>query len=125
MTTEGTKLSEGGNLIANADLSAKQFYAVKQTTTGRKVDLASTGGEAITGILQNAPVAGDAVDVCFDGFCKALIGTGGVTAGDALQTEAATGKLITQSSTNAKVAVAHETAAAGVIALVRVVPTAG
>jgi hypothetical protein len=65
MSTFGTGLTEGGNLVANADLSAKQFYAVKQTTTARKVDVASTGGEAITGILQNTPKAGEAVEVCY------------------------------------------------------------
>jgi Uncharacterized conserved protein (DUF2190) len=125
MSTFGTGLVEGGNLVANADLSAKQFYAVKQTTTARKVDLASTGGESITGILQNTPKAGEPVEVCYSGFTKALAGTGGFTAGDALQTETGTGKLITQSSTNAKVAVACETCAAGEIGLVRVVGTPG
>jgi hypothetical protein len=125
MSTYGTGLVEGGNLIANADLSAKQFYAVKQTSTARKVDLASTGGEAITGILLNTPKAGEACEVCHSGFTKALLGTGGATAGQALQTEGSTGKLIAQTSTNAKVAVAIEAGSAGDIILVRVVPTAG
>ena len=125
MSTYGTGLTEGGNLVANADLSAKQFCAVKQTTTARKVDLASTGGEAITGILGNTPKAGEAAEVCYAGFTKALAGTGGFTAGDALQTEAATGKLITKTSTNTIVAVAVETCAAGSIGLVRVLSSAG
>lgn len=125
MSTFGTGLVEGGNLVANADLSAKQFYAVKQTTTARKVDVASTGGEAITGILQNTPKAGEPVEVCYAGFTKALAGTGGFTAGDALQTETGTGKLITKTSTNTIVAVAIETCAAGEIGLVRVVASAG
>ena len=125
MSTFGTALVEGGNLVAAADLSAKQFYAVKQTTTARNVNLASTGGENITGILQNTPKSGEAAEICHSGFTKAIAGTGGFTAGDALQTESGTGKLITQSSTNAKVAVACETCAAGEIGLVRVVPTPG
>jgi cation transporter-like permease len=125
MTTRGNMLSDGGNLVANADLSAKQGYAVKQTTTARNVGLASTGGESITGILLNNPLSGEAADVCFSGLCPAVIGAGGVTSGDALQTEAATGKLITQTSTNAKVAVACETGAAGDTIMVRVVPTPG
>lgn len=125
MSTYGTGLVEGGNLIANADLSAKQFCAVKQTTTPRKVDLASTGGEAITGMLLNTPKAGEACEVCHNGYTKALAGTGGFTAGDALQTEAATGKLITKTSTNTIVAVAVETCAAGSIGLVRVLASAG
>lgn len=125
MSTFGTGLTEGGNLVANSDLSAKQFLAVKQTTTARKVDLASTGGEAITGILQNTPKAGEAVEVTYAGYTKAKAGAAGFTAGDQLMTEAATGKLVTKTSTNAVVAVAHETAAANVIALVRVIPTGG
>lgn len=125
MSTTGTGLTEGGNLTAAADLSAKQFCAVKQTTTSRQVNLASTGGEAITGILQNTPKQNDPADVTYTGFTKAQAGTGGFTAGDALQTEAATGKLITKTSTNTIVAVAIETTAAGAIGLVRVVASAG
>jgi TctA family transporter len=125
MSTYGVGLTEGGNLVTATDLSTKQFCAVKQTAVARTVALASTGGEAITGILCNTPVAGEAVEVRFDGFTKALAGTGGFTAGDSLQTEAATGKLITKTSTNVVVAVAIETCAAGEIGLVRVLPTAG
>jgi hypothetical protein len=125
MSTFGTGLVEGGNLVANSDLSAKQFHAVKQTSTARKVDIASTGGENITGILLNTPKAGEGAEVCYEGFTKAVAGTGGFTAGQALQTEASTGCLITQTSTNAKVAVAIETVAAGETGLVRVVGTPG
>lgn len=124
MSTYGTGLVEGGNLLANADLSAKQFFAVKQTATARKVDLASTGGEAITGILCNTPKAGEAAEVCYEGYTKAKAGTGGWTAGNALMTDTS-GTLIAQTSTNAKVAVAIETVSAGEIGLVRVIPTAG
>lgn len=125
MATSGTGLEEGGNLTANSDLSSSQYLAVKQTSTDRAVDLASTGGEAITGILQNNPKSGEAAIVKYDGFTPAVIGTGGCTAGNALMTEAATGKLVAQTSTNAKVAVAIETANAGETALVRIIPTAG
>lgn len=125
MTTHGTGLSEGGNLTANSDLSASQYLAVKQTATARAVDLASTGGENITGVLQNTPKAGEAADVKYDGFSPAVAGVGGWTAGQALQTEAATGKLIAQTSTNAKVAVAIETVSANEVGLVRIVPTPG
>ena len=40
-------------------------------------------------------------------------------------TEAGTGNLVVKTSTNAVVAVAVEAAAAGSIALVRIIPTAG
>lgn len=124
MTTSGTQLREGGNLVAAADLSAKQFFAVKANTVARQVALANTGGESITGILQNTPIAGEVVDVVFDGFTKAAAGAA-FAAGDNLMTDN-TGRLVTQTSTSAKVAVAHEAAGgAGVLALVRVIPTPG
>lgn len=113
MATSGAQLLDGGNRTANADLSAAQYCAVKQTTTPRAVALASTGGEAIAGILQNSPTSGLVAIICQRGITQAQIGTGGVTAGDQLQTEAATGKLITKTSTNAVVGVAIETVAAG------------
>jgi hypothetical protein len=125
MSTYGTGLTEGGNLVAGADLSALQFTAVKLNGTARQVASANTGGEAITGILQNTPKSGEAVEVTYDGFTKAKAGTGGFAAGNLLQTEAATGKLIVKTSTNTVVAIACETCAAGEIGLVRVVPTAG
>jgi len=126
MTTHGTGLSEGGNLIAGADLSTTgQYLAVKQTSTDRAVNLASTGGEAITGILQNDPKAGEAAIVKYEGFTPAIIGVGGCTAGQQLMTEAATGKLVVKTSTNVVVAVAIETANADEQALVRVIPTGG
>jgi hypothetical protein len=123
MSTSGTGLSEGGNLVANSDLSSSQFLAVKQTATGRAVDLANTGGENITGILQNNPVAAAAAEVCYTGFCKAKLGAT-VAAGAALMTDTS-GRLITQTSTNAKVAVAHEAGVVNQIVLVRVVGTPG
>lgn len=124
MTTSGVNLTEGGNLVAGADFSSKQFYAVKANSTARTLVIASTGGENITGILQNNPASGEACEVVFDGFCKAAAGAS-FTAGQALMTDN-TGRLVTQTSTNAKVAVAHETAGgAGEIVLVRVLPTPG
>lgn len=124
MATSGVNLTDGGNLIAGADLSAKQFYAVKANATARTLVLANTGGESITGILQNAPVSGDPCEVTFDGLCKAAAGAS-FNPGTVLMTDN-TGRLITQTSTNAKVAVAHTGAgAAGDIVLVRVLPTPG
>lgn len=113
MATSGSRLQDGGNRVAGADLSAKQYCAVKQSTTSRQVVLASTGGEAIAGILENSPASGQVVIINQRGITQAQIGTGGVTAGDQLMTEAATGKLVTKTSTNAVVGVAVETVAAG------------
>jgi len=118
MATSGAQLLDGGNRVAAADLSAKQYYAVKQTTTSRQVNLASTGGEAIAGILQNNPISGGAATIVQRGITQAQIGTGGVTAGDQLMTEASTGKLVTKTSTNVVVGVAIETCAAGAVGTV-------
>jgi len=120
MATSGMQLQDGGNRVAAADLSAKQYFAVKQTTTPRQVNLASTGGEAIAGILLNTPTQGQATIICQRGVCQAQIGTNGVTAGDQLMTEAGTAKLVTKTSTNVVVAVAIDTAAAGVVGTVDV-----
>lgn len=123
MATEGPLLHDGGQRVAASDLSAKQFYAVQQTTTSREVDLASAA-TAISGILQNTPLAGQAADIGFVGVSKAQIGTGGVTAGDALEVESSTGKLITKTS-GVQVATAIEDAAAGSIGTVMLTAPAG
>lgn len=76
---------------AAADLSAKQFYAVKQTSTG--INLAGAG-EAIVGILQNKPSAlGQATEVETLGLSKA-VGGAAITQGAAV-TPDGNGKLIT------------------------------
>lgn len=123
MATESPSIHDGSQTTAAADLSAKQFYAVK-LSAARAVNLASTGGENIYGILQNAPVSGAPADVVIFGICKAICGTAGVTAGAAVMTDTA-GKLTDQTSTNVKVGVALETATVGQIFTMKVVPTPG
>jgi hypothetical protein len=126
MATDSPLIHDGSHTTAAADLSAatNQFRAVK-LTAAQAVNLASTGGEAIYGILQNTPASGQPADVGIFGISKALIGVGGVTAGDTLQTETATGKLITKSSTNTVVGIALTTNAAGELCTIKVIPTAG
>jgi len=105
MATEGPLIHDGSQTTAAADLSTKQFYAVK-ITAARAVNVASSGGEAIYGILQNNPTSGLAADVGILGVSKAIIGAA-VSAGDYLMTDTA-GKLITATSTNHRVAQALE-----------------
>lgn len=124
MTTESPLIHDGSQTTAAADLSAKQFYCVK-LTAARAVNLATTGGEAIYGVLQNAPVSGDAADVGIFGISKALVGTGGVTAGDLLMTEASTAKVVTRTSTNTVIGIALATHSAGELAPIKIIPTAG
>lgn len=121
MATEA-ELIHDSSCVANADLSADQFFAVIMTTTPRKVDIAGAAAN-IYGILQNKPTAGQAADVGIFGVSKAIIGAT-VTAGDALETDS-TGRLITQTSTHPKVAVAIESGAVNNIISVRLVPTPG
>lgn len=124
MATEGPMFRDGGQTIAGADLSAKQFYAVKLTTTARQVNLASSGGEEIYGILQNKPTANQAADVCLLGVTKAVAGAA-ITAGDFLMTDTS-GRLITATSTNHRVGQAMEAAtAAGQIITAALFPGLG
>lgn len=105
MATESPLIHDGSQTTAAADLSTKQFYAVK-ITAARAVNLASSGGEGIYGILQNKPASGDAADVGIIGVTKAIAG-GTIAAGDLLMTDTS-GKLITATSTNHAVGQALE-----------------
>jgi hypothetical protein len=105
MATEGPLIHDGGQCVAAADLSTSQFYAVK-VTAARAVNLASTGGELIYGILQNKPASGQAADIGFMGISKAA-GGAAFSAGVQLMTDT-TGRLITATSTNHRVATALE-----------------
>jgi hypothetical protein len=109
MATEGNLHRDGAQTTAAADLSAGQFLAVK-ITAARAVNLASTGGEAIYGILQNKPTAGQAADVGIFGISKARAGAA-ITAGAYLMTDTSA-RLITVVTTSHRVAQALEAATA-------------
>jgi len=103
---------EIGWLVAAADLSAKQYYFVDIDSNG-KIALASAAGQATLGILQNKPKAGEAASVRYLGVSKCIAGTGGLTAGQAVQA-AADGTAIAASTGDYTGWMAVETAAAGV-----------
>lgn len=64
-----------GVLKASADLSAKQYYAVKLTSSsGTKIAVPSASSDDIIGILQNAPASGEAAEVTISGVTKMLLG---------------------------------------------------
>jgi hypothetical protein len=115
MATE-SPLIHDGTQQAGADLSTKQFYAAK-ITGSRTVGLASAGGEAIYGIIQNKPTLGQAADIGILGVSKAAAGNT-FAAGALLMTDG-TGRLITATSTNHVVAQALEasTAAGAVVSV--------
>lgn len=83
MAYEGAQIMIPG-LKASADLSGKQYYAVKLSGAGT-VDVCSAVTDKPIGILQNDPASGDAAAVCGLGVTKinsdaalsagALIGT--------------------------------------------------
>lgn len=104
-----------GVLAAAADLSAKQFYAVKLASTG-KYALCDTAGERVSGILQNKPVADEAATVAVAGVTKALAG-GVIAAGDLVSTDA-NGKVVSasQSLLTATAALNFSSIAAGLSA---------
>lgn len=78
---------------ADADLSAKQFYCVKQSTTDRRVSLCTVEGEPFIGVLQDKPsAAGDPAEVRVAGITKGKAGVA-LTAGDYWGTKA-DGKVI-------------------------------
>ena len=77
--------------VAAADLSAKQFFAVKIDNTGKAA--LSGAGEPAIGILQNNPASGVAAAIAISGTSKAVAG-GSITAGDRLTADA-TGKMVT------------------------------
>jgi len=69
-------------LMANADLSTKQFHCVKMTAVDNKVGLCSADGEVFLGVLQNKPNAdGVAAEVRALGISK-VVADEALTAGD-------------------------------------------
>jgi hypothetical protein len=80
---QGFKL---GILVAGADLTTHQYKLVKVNSSG-KVVLAGLG-EAILGVLQNAPNTDQAAEVQVDGVSKA-VASGVIAAGDLLASDAA------------------------------------
>ena len=91
-----------GTLVAAANLSTKQFYAVKVDSAG-KIAIAGAGENAI-GILQNKPTSGLVASVETLGVSKAKYGDT-VTAGQNLMVKS-DGTLIPHTGTNAVIAVA-------------------
>ena len=106
-TTAATDMSNTGGLAGPS--SSGQFLAVK-ITAARSVNIATSGGEAIYGILQNKPTSGQAADVGILGVSKAVAGAV-CTGGNFLMTDTS-GRLIPVTGTNHRVAVAIEGAAA-------------
>lgn len=97
------------SLVAAADLSAKQFCAVKIDTNGQAA--VAGAGEAGVGVLLNNPVAGQSASIQIGGVAKAKAGAT-IAAGAAVAANAS-GLLITATTGNYIVGFAKEAAASG------------
>lgn len=84
MAIEGA-LSALPGVKASADLSAKQFRAVKMSGN-LTVDVCAAITDKVVGVLQDAPASGASANVAFDGVSKMLLG-GTVAAGDVVGTD--------------------------------------
>lgn len=103
------------SFVAGADLSAKQFHAVKgDGTTEDSVVAASSQGEDFIGILQNNPASGKDATVRLAGWSKAIAGSAnsGVIAAWSQVTVAADGRFEVAASGDKVIGVAVSASAA-------------
>lgn len=75
-----------GTVTASADLDEKQFHFV-YVSGDNTVTFVATAGAAYLGILQNAPLTGEAAIVRVQGVSKLVAGTGDLTANDGVQSD--------------------------------------
>lgn len=107
---EGNILYGNGaaNRLAASDLTTKNKTFVKRVAND-KADTAGAG-EAALGVLWNAPMADDTAWIIKAGSPDVYVGTGGVTVGDEIASDAA-GKAVVAVSGDTVVGVAREDAA--------------
>jgi hypothetical protein len=103
-----------------SDHGGKQYYFLKVDSSGNAALGASGTSEVIVGVLQNKPqVTGAAATIATGGVSRAVVGTGGVTAGDAIKVSSAgaaiTATLPTDLASGVVVGVALKTGVAGAI----------
>lgn len=97
---------------AGQDLSGSLYRFGVIASDGQVDPVASAGGDA-DGVIMNKPTAaGQATTLAICGVAKVVVGTGGVTAGAKLQSDA-TGKAITAASADHVIGKALATGAAG------------
>lgn len=85
-------------LLAGADLSAKQYYAVKFASTAGEVVVSAAGSNSHAGLLQNDPADGEAADVAVLGIALGSA-EGSISVGDHV-TSNSTGQLQTTTTAN-------------------------
>jgi len=67
-------------LTASATLAAKQYYMVKLASTAGQVIVGAAATDAVIGVLQNDPAAGEPVSIGWGGILK-VAAEASVTAG--------------------------------------------
>lgn len=109
---------------AGQDLSSNQYYFVTLASDGQ-IDPTGNGAQA-TGILQNDPAAaGRAATVAVGGRSKVVAGTGGITVGATVASDA-NGAAVAAASGDVILGICREAAAAGEIGSVELtVPSTG
>lgn len=108
-------------VVAAADLSAKQFFAINNGNV-------ATAAKAIDGILQNNPVSGKAGTIAVRGITKAAIAASQTLVSGVTQLEVASGGTLAVLASGIAVAIAREslTSVAAVrIVAVELLPAAG
>lgn len=73
------------SMVAGADLSAKQYYFVEQTGTGRNVTVCNAVTDKVIGVLQNKPTSGQVAEVLVLGMSK-VSGDADLAIGDLIGT---------------------------------------
>ncbi len=99
------------SFVANADLSAAQFYLVK-LVTGGKVDLCSAATDRAIGVLLNDPISGgEALVGMFGVYSVKHVGV--ANPGDRLAADSASKAAVTTSAADWTVGIALALTAAG------------
>lgn len=91
-------------LVASATLASKQYYLVKAASTAGEVIVAAAGTDAILGVVQNDPGAGEAAAIGVGGIVK-VAGEASVSVGDWV-TSSTTGRAKT-TTTDGNVVIGH------------------
>jgi hypothetical protein len=106
MATENILLRRSA--VANADLTAKQFFLVKYSSG--KIVLADAGANAFA--LQNKPASGQIADLALVGATKVVYG-GDVNAGDYLSSDG-TGKAVVATANHSTTTAVNGTRSVGI-----------
>ena len=122
-----TELLDSANIrsrFTSADLSTKQFYAVKEGTTNRSMALVAAVTDRPLGILQDKPKANQAGAVAVAGQSKAVSdGTTTIAIGDLLGCDTS-GRVVKNTTADRPVIgrALEPSTAAGVIISIEIMP---